>query len=89
MKPLIEKDNKHLSISCQCNLLGLPKSTFYYEPVEPKSQQLKIMEEMELIYLDFPYYGSRKMAKALQKKGFSASRGKARRPGSFNSLLEN
>jgi putative transposase len=79
MKQYIEPQNKDLSIKNQCKLLGLPSSTYYYEPIAPKNEQLRIMEEIDIIYLEFPFYGSRKMAKALQNKGYSVGRKRARR----------
>jgi putative transposase len=78
MRALVEREHNDISASRQCELLNLSSSTFYYKATLPKGEKLKIMEEVELIYLDFPYYGSRKMAKALQKKGFAVGRKQAR-----------
>jgi putative transposase len=38
----------------------------------------KLMEAIDKVYLDHPYYGSRKMAKELRKQGWNIGRKKTR-----------
>jgi len=51
-----------LSVARQCELVGLPRSTWYYEPIGETAENLALMRQIDELYLEFPYYGSRKMA---------------------------
>jgi putative transposase len=54
-----------LSIVRQCELIGLPRSTWYYEPVGETAENLALMREIDEVYLKWPFYGSRKIAEEL------------------------
>jgi len=51
-----------LSIRRQCELLGLNRSSWYYEPAGESAENLQWMRRIDEQYLATPYYGSRKMA---------------------------
>lgn len=51
-----------MSIARQCALLGLARSTWYYEPAP---ENLKLMRRIDEEYLKTPFYGSRKLADVL------------------------
>ena len=78
LRELVDKDESSVSISRQCELLGMSTSSFYYKPKEPSKSFLSLRDEVISIYTEFPYYGSRKMAKELQARGFSVGRKLAR-----------
>ena len=65
-----------LSINKQLKLLGVSKTAYYYIKKESFSsnEKLKILNAIDKIYTDFPYYGTRRMKKALKKKGITAGR---------------
>lgn len=71
---MIEHGHCNLSIIRQCDLLDVPRSTYYYEPIQETEYNLKIMREIDLIYLDNPSFGSRMMTACLAKKGFKVNR---------------
>ena len=71
--------NDDLSISQQCELLGISHSTYYYKPLGPDDEQLKLMDAIDEIYLEQPYYGSRRITKALRRQGWSVGRKRVRR----------
>jgi putative transposase len=54
-----------LSISRQCELLGLPRSTAYYRPAGESAENLALMRRIDEQYLRTPFYGSRKLAAVL------------------------
>jgi putative transposase len=54
-----------LSITRQCQLLGLPRSTWYYQPVGETAENLQLMRRIDELYLKRPFFGSRKMAQVL------------------------
>jgi len=58
-----------ISVRRQCDLLGVGRSTVYYEPEAPKQRSLSDKELMDLIdaqYSQTPFYGSRRIAKAIR-----------------------
>lgn len=67
-------DDDTYSIFHQCSLLDLPRSTYYYQPKPISERDLKIMRVMDEIYIDFSYYGARKMARALKREGYKIGR---------------
>jgi putative transposase len=57
-----------LSLRFQCNLLNINRSSYYYKPVCVNEVDLKIMMRIDEIYLNFPFYGSRKITIILNKE---------------------
>jgi putative transposase len=55
-------------------LIGLPRSTFYYEPVPATPEELDLMARIDKFHFMYPMYGSRRLAHQ-----FGISRDKARR----------
>jgi putative transposase len=54
-----------LTIEQQCELLGLPRSTYYYQPRPESAENLRLMRRLDELYLECPFYGSRRMAVTL------------------------
>lgn len=71
---MIEKSKKHLSICRQCDLLGIPRSLYYYDPIPETKYNLAIMKELDRLYIDNPSYGSRMMTAKLKQKCFIINR---------------
>lgn len=61
----IEPNHRHLSVRRQCELLGLSRSSWYYEPAGESAENLALMRRIDEQYLKTPWYGRRKMALAL------------------------
>ena len=57
--------NETLSLSRQCQLLGINRSSIYYKPVGESELNLKIMFEIDKRLIDTPAYGSRTIADVL------------------------
>jgi len=76
---LIDVKHEALTIGRQCELLGLARSTYYYEPATESDENLKMMRVMDEQYLRTPFYGSRRMAHCLKLKGHSANRKRVHR----------
>ena len=66
----------NLSINKQCQLLNISKSSLYYQPVKSFStaKEIKLLDAINNIYSDFPYYGYRRITKQLQNEGFNTGR---------------
>jgi putative transposase len=54
-----------LSVARQCELVGLPRSTWYYQPAVETAENLALMRRIDELYLRWPFYGSRRMAESL------------------------
>ncbi len=50
----------------QCELLGVPRSTYYYQPQPETAENLRLMRQLDELYLQCPFFGSRKMAVELE-----------------------
>jgi putative transposase len=72
-------DDAEMSVSRQCSLLGLSRSTFYYEPATESPENLKLMRLIDQQYTEHPFYGSRRMAVWLQGQGFVVNRKRLQR----------
>jgi putative transposase len=61
----IEPEHPGLSVRRQCELLGLNRSSWYYQPTGESAENLQWMRRIDEQYLKTPFYGSRKMAAVL------------------------
>ena len=60
----------NLSLTKQCALVGLARSSYYYEPCQEDAANLAIMKGMDQIYTKRPYYGKRRMSVTLKSEGY-------------------
>jgi len=63
-----------LSLSRQCELLGLSRAALYYRAVRTGAYELELMALIDRQYLQTPFYGSRRMAAWLQTQGHNYRR---------------
>src|SRR6267142_970749 len=63
----------------QCELLGLAKSSFYYQPAEVSQFNLLLMKLIDEQYLQTPFYGVPKMTAWLRKQGHLVNHKRVRR----------
>ncbi|MEK7286546.1 MAG: IS3 family transposase [Nitrospirota bacterium] len=75
----IDSGNEVLSVNRQCDLLGLARSSWYYEPVAMGSEDVTLMNLIDAQYTDTPFYGSRKMVVSLRHLGYGVSRKRVQR----------
>lgn len=61
----LDKLEHELPIYRQCELLGISKSTAYYDSVPVSLEDLDLMRRIDKIHTDFPTYGTRTMAAQL------------------------
>ena len=50
----------------QCELLCVPRSTFYYQPRPESGENLRLLRRLDELYLQRPFFGSRRMAITLE-----------------------
>ena len=65
----IHADPGAVSIVQQCAVAGLARSTYYYEPVPEREENLALMRLIDELYLQRPFYGVPRMTDWLQTLG--------------------
>ena len=76
---MVEPGHPRLSVRRQCELLGLSRSSLYYEPATGGAEDLRLMRRIDEQYLKTPFYGSRRMAVCLAGEGQAVNRKRVRR----------
>jgi putative transposase len=75
----IELNHPQLSVRQQCDLLELNRSSFYYEPTEADPEDLQLMERIDRLHTESPFYGSRKLAVELSTPKVPVNRKRVQR----------
>jgi putative transposase len=76
---LIEEHHPQLSIGRQCELLGLSRSAYYYQPAVESAENLGLMRLIDRQYTALPFYGSRRMTAWLRRAGHDVNRKRVQR----------
>ena len=76
---LVEPSHPYISISEQCALICLNRSSYYSQPAHETPKNLKIMKLIDEEYTRHPYYGSRKMVYYLEEQGIIVNRKRVQR----------
>ena len=76
---MIDRNDKKLSISRQCQILNVSRSSVYYTPKPIKPEDLKLMRLIDEQYLKNPTWGSRSMRNHLRRQGYKINRKKVQR----------
>lgn len=63
-----------LSMRSQTQLLGLNRSSLYYQRVPPSPEELGLKRRIDEIYTTHPFYGSRRIAVQLHREGHAINR---------------
>ena len=71
--------NAGLSVSRQCTLLGIARSSFYYQSRPTPADELDLLNRLDRIFTEHPVYGSRRLQVALLREGISVGRRRIRR----------
>jgi putative transposase len=63
----------------QCELLGISRSSLYYQRVGPSDEELILLRLIDEQYLKTPFYGSRRMVAHLAQQGYQVNRKRVQR----------
>jgi putative transposase len=66
---MIEPNHPLLSMRRQCELLGLNRSTLYYQPAGESDENLHLMRLLDEQYMCTPFYGVLRMTAYLRRQG--------------------
>lgn len=75
----IERDHPQISVKRQCELLGLNRSTLYYQPVAIAHYTLLLMRLIDEQFTRTPFYGVRRIWAWLDQQGHFVSQKRVRR----------
>ena len=78
-KAMITRDAPDLSLSRQCRLLSISRSSFYYAPKGESPENLALMRRIDELFMKHPFYGSRQMVRQLRRDGVCVGRHRVRR----------
>ena len=62
----IDPQHPSLRVQRQCDLLGVPRSTYYYQPRPESAENLRLLRRLDEFYMECPFFGSRRMAVMLE-----------------------
>ena len=77
-KQMIDSMDEKLTIQEQCELIDLPRSTYYYSNTGVSSEDLELMRKMDEMYLEDPTRGTRRYSAELSAEGYKIGRDRAR-----------
>jgi putative transposase len=75
----LDRDHAELSIRRQCAMLGLARSGVYRKPRPANDNDLEAMRRIDALFTARPFFGARRIARALSKEGFPIDRKRVRR----------
>jgi putative transposase len=78
----VEDNHPKLSIQRQCELIDLPRSSYYRKSTVAGQENPKNLELMRIIdkeYTDHPFYGTRQMRNTLRRQGYKVNRKRVQR----------
>lgn len=75
---LIELSLFKPSIRTQCDLLNLYRSNLYYQPIGFSDYDFKILNRMDEIHTEQPWFGHRRLHESLKLENFSVGRDRVR-----------
>ena len=78
-KAMITRNHPALSLSHQCRLVSISRSSFYHEPKGESPATLALMRRIDELFLKYPFYGSRQMVRQLRREGVRIGRHRVRR----------
>lgn len=75
---MIEPTHSDLSMSHQCRLLGLPRSSYYHRLKPESAENLALMKAIDKAHTDQPYFGARQLVRFLGDQGWVVNRKRVR-----------
>ena len=73
------KGKQKLSVVRQCGLLAVPRSSVYARSQAASEADLALMRQLDALYLQWPFYGSRRLCVELRHRGYGVNRKRVQR----------
>ena len=71
-RAMVVRDHPALSLSRQCRLLSIGRSSLYYEPKGESAETLALMRRIDELFLKYPFYGARQMVRHLRARALAS-----------------
>ncbi len=78
-KAMMRRDHPALSLSRQCAVLSISRSSFYYALKGESPENLALMRRIDELFMKHPFYGSRQMVRQLRRERIAVGRHRVRR----------
>ncbi len=78
-KAMIDAGASKISISRQCEILELNRSSYYFKEKDLTEEDYQLLHKIDEIFTSHPYYGTRRMSAVLCSEGYKISRKRVRR----------
>ena len=78
-RAMVTRPHPGLSLSRQCRLLSIGRSSLYYTPKGESAESLALMQRIDELFLKHPFYGARQMVRHLRLEGVRIGRRRASR----------
>ena len=78
-RAMVERNHPALSLSRQCRLLTIGRSSLYHTPKGESAETLALMRRIDELFLKYPFYGARQMVRHLRREGVRIGRRRAAR----------
>lgn len=75
----LEPSKNKPSVTRQCALLNISRSSLYYRPKGESAENLELMRQIDKLFTKYPFYGSRQMVRALAMQDVQVGRHRVRR----------
>ena len=72
-RTLIEPEHLTISLARQCELVGLARSSYYYQPLPESEENLLLMRLLDEQYTRTPFYGIKKMTAWLRTQDYEVN----------------
>ena len=76
---MVDPDDVALSLTRQCRLVSIARSSFYYEGKDESLFNVQLLRRIDEQFLETPFYGSRQMTRWLRRQEIWVSRKRVRR----------
>ena len=76
---MIEVGHEQISIRRQCELVGLNRASYYYQPAGESELNLELMRKIDETYTELPFYGWPRMTAHLKREGYAINHKRVRR----------
>lgn len=76
---MIDRSHPMLSLSAQCELVAIGRSSIYYRPKGESPETPALMRKIDALFMKYPFYGSRQIARHLARDGEGVGRHRVRR----------
>ncbi len=73
-RELIKPEHLSLSITRQCTLVSISRSSYYGPAKGEPAANLEVMRRIDEQFLETPWYGSRQMTRHLRRHGHEVNR---------------